>query len=172
MYKRQLQERLQPSLLDRLTDDEPHNEQESRSRRVLTLERLRAAVLRDLRWLFNADNAESAVDLAPYPEAARSVLNFGMPNFSGRTATSLTPSEVERRVRQAVTTFEPRILPGTLRVVVHVDEEEMSKKVLTFDIHGELWAQPLPLELYVRTEVDLESGGVTLTEDRHGPSTA
>lgn len=167
-----LQERLQPSLLDRLTDDEPQKRDESRSARVLTLEQLRAAVLRDLRWLFNADNFESASELADYPEVARSVLNFGMPSFSGRTASGLTAADVERLVREAITTFEPRILPGTVQVAVNIDEERMNKNVLTFDIRAELWAQPLPLELYVRTEVDLETGGVSLTENRHGPSSA
>ncbi|MGV8301633.1 type VI secretion system baseplate subunit TssE, partial [Pseudomonas aeruginosa] len=43
-----LQERLQPSLLDRLTDDEPGNLKEAAERRVLTLNQLKASVLRDL----------------------------------------------------------------------------------------------------------------------------
>ena len=43
-----LQERLQPSLLDRLTDDEPGNLKEAAERRVLTLNQLKASVLREL----------------------------------------------------------------------------------------------------------------------------
>ena len=35
------QERLQPSLLDRLTDDEPGKHEESRDKRVITANRLR-----------------------------------------------------------------------------------------------------------------------------------
>ena len=37
------QERLQPSLLDRLTDDAPESKEESRDKRVLNLAQLRAA---------------------------------------------------------------------------------------------------------------------------------
>ena len=41
-------ERLQPSLLDRLTDDEPSHSQEARNRRVLSIQKLRESVLRDV----------------------------------------------------------------------------------------------------------------------------
>ena len=42
------QERLQPALLDRLTDEQPDHAQEPRERRVMSKSRLRQAVLRDL----------------------------------------------------------------------------------------------------------------------------
>jgi len=83
------QERLQPSLLDRLTDDEPDSKQESRERRVLSLPRLREAVLRDLAWLFNTTHLAVAEDLSNYPYVARSVLNFGMPELTGATVAGL-----------------------------------------------------------------------------------
>ena len=41
-------ERLQPALLDRLTDNEPESRVEAREARVLTKSQLRAAVLREL----------------------------------------------------------------------------------------------------------------------------
>ena len=44
---------LQPALLDRLLDDAPQQQVESREERVITRQRLRACVLRDLGWLFN-----------------------------------------------------------------------------------------------------------------------
>jgi len=40
----------------------------------------------------------------------------------------------------------------------------MSRSALTFEIEGELWAQPLPLQLYLKTEIDLESGQVKIEE--------
>ncbi|MFN5622686.1 MAG: type VI secretion system baseplate subunit TssE, partial [Planctomyces sp.] len=45
------QDRLQPSLLDRLIDHEPQQTQESRDKRVLSLKKLREAVVRDIGWL-------------------------------------------------------------------------------------------------------------------------
>ena len=47
-------DRLQPALLDRLTDDDPYHRVEAEERRVMTKSQLRHAVLRDLSWLFNA----------------------------------------------------------------------------------------------------------------------
>jgi type VI secretion system protein ImpF len=36
--------------------------------------------------------------------------------------------------------------------------------VIGVEIHCELWAQPVPLELLVRTEIDLETGKVHIAE--------
>ena len=71
-------------------------------------------------------------------------------------------------IRQAIWDFEPRILRNTVKVRVIVGEAEMSHNALTFVIEGELWAQPLPERLYLRTEVDLETGGVTVASDVGG----
>ncbi len=46
-------ERLQPCLLDRLTDDEPEVKQESRDRRITSLRKYKQAVLSDLAMLLN-----------------------------------------------------------------------------------------------------------------------
>ena len=75
-------ERLQPSLLDRLTDEEPAQSSESRNRRVLSIQKLRESVLRDVAWLLNTTNlAES--DLAErYPDVAKSVVNYGLPDLA------------------------------------------------------------------------------------------
>ena len=44
------QERLQPSLLDRLIDDDPGSQVEAADKKSLTKQALRQAVLRDLGW--------------------------------------------------------------------------------------------------------------------------
>src|ERR1700737_3299806 len=56
-----LQERLQPSLLDRLADDEPEKSQESRERRGLSMQKLRESVLRGPAWVMNAGNLPSHI---------------------------------------------------------------------------------------------------------------
>jgi len=157
-------ERLQPALLDRLTDDEPGLRRESRDQRVMSLERLRGAVLRDLRWLLNADNLGNTVDLDDYPYVAESVLNYGLPPLAGRTASSIDCSEIERVLRQTIWAFEPRMLKNTVKVRVSVPEGRAQHNCLTFEIEGVMWAQPLSLDLYLKTEVDLESGSVSITE--------
>ena len=61
------QDRLQPALLDRLTDDEPDKKVEPREARVLSKRRMRESVLRDLAWLFNATQLEAVDALASAP---------------------------------------------------------------------------------------------------------
>jgi type VI secretion system protein ImpF len=162
------QENLQPSLLDRLSDDYPQTQQESRERRIISLTRLREAVLRDLGCLLNTDSLSSAVDLSDHPEVARSVLNFGMPALSGLAVSGADLGDLERRVKEAVCNFEPRILPRTVRVKVIVTPEEMNGNAMSFSIEGQLWAEPAPLHLVLRTDVDLEKGNVTVVESEAG----
>ncbi len=159
------QERLQPALLDRLTDDEPEKKLELRENRVLSKHRLRQAVLRDLAWLFNATRLETGTSLAKTPYARRSVINFGLPALSGETASTLEITDLERAIRQAILDFEPRILPETLQVQALVELSEMDHhNVIGVEIHGQLWAQPVPLELLLRTEIDLETGKVQISD--------
>lgn len=157
-------ERLQPSLLDRLTDDEPAASQETRSQRVLSIQRLRESVLRDLGWLLNTTNLCRDELEQEAPLVARSVLNYGVPDIAGMTSSSIDVSDLERVVRQSIWDFEPRILRETLQVRVHTFGSEMNHNALTFEITGELWAQPVPLELFLKTELDLETGAIQVTE--------
>ena len=159
-------DRLQPALLDRLTDEEPDKRTEPRESRVMTRQRLRQAVLRDLAWLFNTTRLESGSSLAALPFAQRSVINFGLPALSGRTATTLDVTELARAIKQAILDFEPRILPATLDVRTLIDEAGMldHHNVVGVEIQGQLWAHPVPIELLVRTEIDLETGRVEIAD--------
>jgi type VI secretion system protein ImpF len=159
------QERLQPALLDRLTDEEPDKTLEPREHRVMSKSRMRQAVLRDLAWLFNTTRLESGTDLSLAPQARQSVINYGLPALSGRAATSIDVRELERAIRQAIVEFEPRILPATLQVKAIVQASSIDHhNVIGVEIQGQLWAQPVPLELLVRTEIDLETGKVEMSD--------
>lgn len=162
------QERLQPALLDRLTDEEPGKTKEAPEQRVMSKSRLRQAVLRDLAWLFNSTKPADADDLFDSPHIQRSVLNFGLPALSGRAASSLDITELERTIRQAIVDFEPRLLPASLEVKALALESALDHhNVIGVQIRAELWAQPVPLELLVRTEIDLETGRVEIADLAH-----
>jgi type VI secretion system protein ImpF len=148
-------ERLQPSLLDRLTDDEPYKQVESREQRVLSAQKLKQSVVRDLEWLLNAGCLESTLDLAAYPQVRDSVLNYGIPDLTGTTASDLDPATLERMLRKRIMDFEPRLLPKSLRI--HVTNLE-AHNTIVIEIEGELWSQPIPERLYLKTILDLELG--------------
>jgi len=156
-------ERLQPSLLDRLTDDESESRQESREKRVLSMQGLRRAVLRDLGWLFNTTGLGILQDLSGTPLASQSVINYGLPDFSGKTVSGLDINDVERRLRQAIWDFEPRILRETVEVkAISSESQGGSPNQIVFEVSGELWGQPLPERLYLKTELDLEIGEIRI----------
>lgn len=168
------QERLQPSLLDRLTDADPRSAKESIDARVLTRQQLRAAVLRDLSWLFNTTRLEpsrvsgTANDPAlkvqqrlwrEMSHARRSVVNYGLPSLSGETVGRLDFPAVEAAVRQAIIDFEPRIDPATLSVEIHIEGGMRNHhNMLRLMIRGHMWNQPVPLELLLAADVDVETG--------------
>lgn len=157
-------ERLQPSLLDRLTDDEPTKSKESRDKRVMSLQQIRDAVQRDLAALLNAGCLAVTDDLEAYPYVKHSVLNFGIPDLAGTSVSGSDTATLERVLTRAISDFEPRILPNTLRVRVITNPEEMRHRAMVFEIEGKIWSQPMPLRLFWNTEVDLETGDVVVKE--------
>ena len=159
-----LKDRLQPALLDRLTDDDPHHREEAEEQRVMSKGQLRQAVLRDLGWLFNA-----VQPLGKQAEGnavvAGSVLNFGLPALSGQLASKVDVSVLEKAIRQAIERYEPRILAETLEVrALEAASVLDTHNVIEFEIRGHLWSQPVPLEILLRTQLDLEAGQVQVTE--------
>ena len=151
---------LQPSLLDRLTDDEPEKKSEPVARRGLTKAKLRLSVMRDLNWLFNSSNLVTVQNLDDYPEVINSVLNYGVPDFTGHTVSNIDVPEIERLLKQVIIEFEPRIIRRTIKVRLNVDSDQMNHNAMTFDIEGELWADPVPIHVYLKTELDLEVGDI------------
>lgn len=158
-------DRLQPALLDRLRDDAPDQRTEAKEARVLNRHQLREAVLRDLSWLLNAMRPPARDGIAAWPEVENSVVNYGMPCFSGETASSLDITDLERAIRDSLIRFEPRIIPGTLEVSTEQLENVLDwHNVISVRISAQIWAQPVPLELLLRTELDLESGLVEVRD--------
>lgn len=166
-------ERLQPSLLDRLTDVEPDKGVESRDRRVLSIRTLREGVLRDLAWLLNTTRLFSRAEGAKfvtYPHAANSVINYGMPDISGISLSGLNLNHLESDIRQAIWDFEPRIIRESVVVrAVSTTLGGSHYNKIMFEIEGDMWAQPYPERLYLKTELDMEGSAFKLTE-MNGPS--
>ncbi len=152
-------------MLDRLIDDDPASKHETDDKRTLTKQALRQAVLRDLSWLLNATGHGAPMDEKQFPNAYRSVLNFGVPTMSGQFASTMQRASMEQTLRQAIVNFEPRILPRTLEVEVVLEGYAMdSHNHVGLVIRGMLWAQPVPLEFLVRSRIDLEEGRFLVEE--------
>jgi len=157
-------EHLQPCLLDRLTDDAPTSTQESRGQRVVSHQRYRQGVLRDLEWLLNTGAPLPEIGgfaLRDYPEVQKSVLNYGMRHIVGLMTPNL--DVLCREMTELLRVFEPRIDPATLTVTA-----SMERNLIFFEIRGELWARPMPEQLFLKTQMDLEVGLCVIGDRAHG----
>ena len=157
-------ERLQPSLLDRLTDDAPDHKRESLDQQSLSMQQLRRAVLRDLAWLLNTTNLVATDDLDGAPLAAKSTINFGIPSFAGLIGTARKVGSLESGIAEAIRAFEPRIRADSLKVRLRPAQSDQPSAALTFEIQGELWAQPVPQQLFLETMIELETRMAVVTD--------
>ncbi len=159
-------EKLQPCLLDRLTDDEPKVTEESRNQRVISTQRYKRGVLRDLEWLFNSSahlpaEGKEQFKLSDYPEAYRSVINYGTRHLCGLIAPDM--DELQRQLSEAIGLFEPRLIRHTLTI-----KATMDRHMIGFEMHGELWANPVSEKLFIKTKIDLETGQCLLGDGTNG----
>lgn len=154
-----------PCLLDRLTDHEPLNPNESRTQRMISRRDYVRGVIRDIGWLLNSyafldDPHEGGIALKNFPHASRSVLNYGARQLCGLTAPDM--ERLRRELTEAFRTFEPRI--KNLKVGPGLD-----RHLVELEIEGQLWANPVPEQLNLTTEVDLENSQWQIGEDgAHG----
>jgi len=162
-------DRLLPCLLDRLTDPTPGAKTESADRRTISMRQYREGVRRDLEYLLNARCRTADDPVGLFARVATSVLNFGVPDMTGQTLSGLNILDLERKIRQAIIEYEPRVLAEGLSVrLASSDEAAKGRHRLTLEIVGQLWATPMPDPLYYRTDVDLETGQFEIKDRSHG----
>lgn len=157
-------DRLQPALLERLSDDAPHEQTEPRERCVTSTNGLRASVLRDLSSLLNAHAWYGCASLAAHPLARASVINYGLRDVTGRARSSLDIPALARDIEWAIARFEPRVMAGSLHVTPLDMDDATERAAVAFFVEGDLWARPYPERLHFRTELDLESGQARIIE--------
>jgi type VI secretion system protein ImpF len=104
-------------------------------------------------------------DLADLPLVCSSTLNYGVPGFTGVVAADDRVSSLEQAIAGAIKAFEPRIRPASVRVRARRGGETGSAR-LVFDIQGELWAQPVPQQLFLETSVDIATRLAVVTDTR------
>jgi type VI secretion system protein ImpF len=160
-----IRERLQPALLDRLIDNARDHRSEADDQRTMSKAAMRTAILRDLGWLLNAVRPLGQRAHQEHRMLNTSVLGYGLPPMSGQLASKVDIALLEREIHDAILRFEPRILAHDLTVRALESSGVLdTHNVIEFEIKGSLWAQPVPLELLLRTQVDLEDGQVRVSD--------
>ena len=109
-------------------------------------------------------HGEIIEDLDEFPDVAKSVLNYGLPDLSGKTISGVNAESVERTILEAIWKFEPRLLKGSIDIRLRKNEDQYNQNAMVFEIEGQLWAQPMPIRLFLQSEIDLETGTVKVAE--------
>ncbi len=124
------QESITPSILDRLTDHSPDTTVEGRTSVWEEMREFKAALCRDLAFLFNTRRAEADFDPG-FEQATDSLLTFGVADFTSfNLKNALEQERVRRSIEQAIRRFEPRLT----RVVVTLEPPDDLSPVLRFQI--------------------------------------
>jgi type VI secretion system protein ImpF len=135
---------------------------ESPEQRVVSMRKLRESVLRDLNWLLSTASFDTGRSLAGFPDVERSVLNYGLPSVAGLGVSGLDPAGVARRLQRTLEFFEPRL--SQVRVTPEPQDKKGDGHALKFRIEAELWGQPAPQQLLLRTQIDVETADVVVTD--------
>lgn len=157
---------LQPSLLDRLTDDDPDNKTEPLKQRILTPEQLKNTVKRDLQWLLSTTHYEATRDLSRYPQVKSSVLNYGVPPLSGVKVSGMDSAALAKIIKQTIDKFEPRIANFKVSIALPDEKEANQIDALKIEIIGEVLVTPAPLFIYIGSKFDPVIEKVAVNEVR------
>jgi type VI secretion system protein ImpF len=144
----------------------PNLNPESAGQRVISMRQLRESVLRDLAWLLSTSSYDTDRSLSAWPEVERSVLNFGLPSVAGHGITSFDAAAAAARLQKVIETFEPRL--SRVHVTSETESGRMDRNALVFRVEAELWGQPTPQRLLLRTQIDIESADVVITDTEAG----
>jgi type VI secretion system lysozyme-like protein len=116
-------------LFERLVDLYPGSDDAERPFRILNREQLKASVRRELERLLNT---RCSLPLHGFGEVERSVVNYGIPDFSSLSAQNADDHAlIASIVGQTITAFEPRL--RQVRVEVQPIEDEERSLWLTID---------------------------------------
>lgn len=152
-------DRFWPSLYDRLR----RRDAEGIDDFFVDSSQLRTVVKRDLETLLNATALESTSDLSGHPKVRESVLNYGLPDLTGKIISGLSAWEIQESLRAALTNYEPRIVHDSLSVQVDTTGVATSsaraydpERGLTLAISGTILGTPMPESIFLQTRWDVE----------------
>ena len=133
--------KLRPSILDRLIDNEPDNQNEIDLGQHQRIKQLRKSVRRDLENLMNT-RFRVMEPSDEYVELDKSLLNYGLPDLATVNITDLDKrKEFTSKMEKILKGFEPRFKDVN---VSYLDNKDNTDRTLRFRIDATLYADPSP----------------------------
>ena len=148
------EQRLLPSIIDRLIDLEPMKASESAKSQGQIVYEMKISLRRDLENLLNT--RWSCISWPPdYEELDLSLVNYGIPDFTG---VSMGSPENQKRliqiVKRAIESFEPRLIKFSIQIN---NETDNVNRTLGFRVDGLLQSDPYPEQVVFDTSLDVHS---------------
>lgn len=156
MAKREIERTVQPSLIDRLTDEDPRTQAEPRSTYAESLRRFKAAVQRDLEWLLNTRRTPE-IPSEDLTELNKSVYVYGVSDITSLSRDSMSARRrLLRQIEETLLQFEPRMTDVRISLV-DVDSENRRRE-LRFVVEATLQLDPTPEQVMFDTVLQFASG--------------
>lgn len=144
------------SILDRLLDDEPDNQNDSPKTHNQLIRELRQSVRRDLENLLNT--RWRCVAWPPdLEELESSVVNYGIPDFCGGNMGAQDPEKLLEIIQSTISHFEPRL--RNVRVK-RPDTTERIDRTLPFRIEAVLFVDPIQDRVSYDSAIEINTGSV------------
>lgn len=157
--------KLRPSIIDRLLDDEPHNQTELDPGKHQRLRELRNSVRRDLEQLLNS-RFRVVEPPEEFTEIEHSLLNYGMPDLATvNIIDNDKRKEFTQRLENILRRFEPRF--KTVKVE-YLDNKDNTDRTLRFRIDAVLYADPAPEVVIFDSVLESVTRNVSVKEVGHG----
>jgi len=112
--------------------------------------------------LLNTASADMEIAFDLFPAARVSVLNYGIPPFSGTYLSSCVWYELEAKLRRAIVLFEPRIMPDSLLIALSETQALGRHNLIQFNIKAALWMPHKPIDFSLAGVLDLENKHISL----------
>jgi len=161
MAKREIERTVQPSLLDRLTDEDPRTPADVRISYMESLQNFKRSVQRDLEWLLNT---RRIADEPPdhFEELKRSVYHYGIPDITSLSRDSSDSRDLLlARLDEALAMFEPRLT--NVRIQMQEIEGEAHRRELRFIVEATLRLDPTPEQVMFDTVLHFSTGEIDVT---------
>jgi len=157
--------KLRPSVLDRLFDNEPHNQVEQDVDQYQHLKQLRSSIRRDLEYLLNCRYCinEPPSELC---EVQHSLFNYGLPDLATINIIDIEQrSRFIRKLERTLLTYEPRFKSMK---ITFLDNDDSIDRTLRFRIETVIYADPLPEVVIYDSVLESTTRSVSVKEISHG----
>lgn len=155
MARRDAEQNVTQSVIERLIDREPGEPTDSPIAYAQSVRQLKLSLRRDIEWLLNTRRTPEPAEKT-YQETHRSLFNYGLPDVTAIShETSGDRTRLLQLVESTISTFEPRL---TRVKVTPLEAARGSVHVLRFQIEGLLMMDPEPEHISFDTVLQLNSG--------------